>query len=78
MKIETQRILASIEPKVQELLKTVYKYDSDTFDARGAGLTRNEAVIITTVLVSVALDELIELDRLDGVRLSEELENIRE
>jgi hypothetical protein len=40
-------------------------------------LTREEAERITDALVLHALQEMIDMDRLDGVRLSEELENIR-
>lgn len=64
--------------KFCELIKTVREYESDTFSAEESKLTDAEALKITQSLVLRALDSLIELDELDGVIISEELENIRD
>ena len=73
----TQRILDAIRPKVVELLDTVKQYESDTFSASASGLTDDEAFTITAELINHALQQLIDTDTLDGVRLAEELDNIR-
>lgn len=76
--MEGQEIMDAIRPKVLELLATVAEYESDTFSASASKLTEEEADTITIALISHALQRLIDTDTLDGVRLSEELENIRE
>lgn len=78
MKTPKEKILDAIAPKVEELLKTVQEYESDTFSATGSELTEEEAIIITVALIEHATQQLIDTDTLDGVRLAEELENIRE
>lgn len=60
-----------------DLNRTVVEYESDTFSASACKLTGEESDKITEELVVYALKQLIDLDTLDGVRLSEELENIR-
>lgn len=72
-----EQILEAIAPKVVELLGEVIGYESDTFSASATELTDSEATKITTELITYALQQLIDTDTLDGVRLSEELENIR-
>ncbi len=73
----TQRILDAVRPKIVELLDTVREYESDTFSASASELTDDEAFTITIELTNYALQRLIDTDTLDGVRLSEELDNIR-
>lgn len=75
---ETQKIHEAINQKVIDLLDTVKQYESDTFVSKDEQLTDDEAQAITVELVNFALQRLISLDALDGVRLSEELDAIRE
>jgi predicted Ser/Thr protein kinase len=72
-----QGIANTLVPKIASVLDMVGDYESDTFSAEATALTLAEAIKITGTLISYALDELIDLDRLDGVRLSEELDEIR-
>lgn len=78
MEPRTQEVMHSIAPDIAELLKTVREYESDTFSAQGEELTNDEAVAITIELIGFAIRQLSELNELDGIRLSEELENIRD
>ena len=73
-----QGIANSLVPQIAELFTTVAEYESDTFSAEASELTLAEAIKITGSLIGYALEELIDLKRLDGVRLDEELENIRD
>lgn len=75
--MDSQIILDAIREKVEELHKTVKEYESDTFSASASELTEAEALTITANLIKYALQGLIDTDTMDGVRLSEELENIR-
>lgn len=75
--MDSQIILDAIREKVEELHKTVREYESDTFSASASELTDGEALTITANLIKYALQRLIDTDTMDGVRLSEELENIR-
>lgn len=61
-----------------ELLREVREYESDTFSASGEMLTSAEAVEITDRLICSAIEDLVEMETLDGVRMSELLELIRE
>lgn len=69
--------LGTILTKTDELKKTIREYSSDTFDAQASNLTTEEAEQIAHQLVSVAIQSLIDLDHLDGVRISSILEDIR-
>ncbi len=73
----TQRILVAISKNVTRLVDTVREYESDTFSASACELTDDEAFAITVSLINHALENLIELKNLDGVRLSEELDELR-
>lgn len=64
--------------KFLELVKTIKEYESDTFSASAVGLKRSEALRMASAIACHALQELIDCDTLDGVRLTEELENIRD
>lgn len=77
MSIE-QDIIEGVRKKIYTLLDTVSEYEADTFSASASNLTKQEAGLITIALIDHALTELIELETLDGVRLTEELDNIRE
>lgn len=73
----TQKILDALRPKVEELFDSIKSYESDTFSASGSEITDGEVATVTLNLVQEAVQALIDTDTLDGVRLSEELENIR-
>jgi hypothetical protein len=61
-----------------ELNRTVVEYESDTFSASAAGLKGEESDKITEEIAAHALKQLVDLETLDGLRLSDELENIRQ
>lgn len=71
-------LMSGIEHRVQSLFYTVREYESDTFSASAEKLTEEEAIDITVSLIEHAIEKLIDLETLDGVRLAEELENIRD
>lgn len=64
--------------KYMELVKSIQEYESDTFSATASKLTKKEANHIANLLVCHAIQDLIDTDTMDGVRLSEELEDLRE
>lgn len=76
-KIDIAVIIEGITHEVNVLAETVRDYESDTFSSSAAKLSESELNEIVIELVNYALKELSELDRLDGVRLTEELDNIR-
>ena len=63
--------------KIAELYRTVQDYESDTFSATGSRMTSKECAAVVEQLIIVALQELIDCDSLDGVRLSEILGDMR-
>lgn len=60
------------------LTVTIATYESDTFSASGEKITYDEANRIASELVYDKITDLVELDTLDGVIISEALENIRD
>lgn len=75
--MDSQIILDAIREKVEELHKSVKEYESDTFSASASELTDAEALTITANIIKWQLQRLIDTETMDGVLLSEELENIR-
>lgn len=71
-------IIESVKHEIQALYETVRDYESDTFSASASKLTEGEAQDITVALINYALRQLSDCDTLDGVRLTEELENLRD
>lgn len=78
MKEIINNIVEGTEHEMQALYETVRDYESDTFSASASKLTPSEIVQITCALINHALREMSDTNTLDGVRLTEELENIRE
>lgn len=72
------QIIDGINHEVQALAETVRDYESDTFSASAEKLTSDEVNSITIALINHALRELSDCNTLDGVRLSEELAELRE
>ena len=64
--------------KLSELYKTVQDYESDTFSATGSRMTSKECADIVERLVIHDIQDLIDLETLDGVRLDDLLSGIRE
>lgn len=73
----TMQHIEKLTAKAGELLAAVKEYESDTFSASARHLTDDEAEAITAALIGHAIQQLIDTDTLDGVRLTEELENVR-
>lgn len=61
-----------------ELLETVREYESDTFSAPAQKLTRSEAEEITIALIGGSVQNMVNCVSLDGERISDLLESIRE
>lgn len=68
----------AIEHELIALYETIRDYESDTFSARAEKITKEEITDIVAVLVNHALRQLSDCETLDGVRLAEELEIIRD
>ena len=73
-----ERVIPMIEHDIIELHETVKEYESDTFSASASQLTEDEVIDITASLISSSIRALIDCDTLDGIRLTSELEYIRE
>ena len=58
---------------VEELLRTIQQYDSDTFFAKGLDLTEQESLYLAAGCIHWFLD-----NRLDGVILDQMLAELRE
>lgn len=67
-----------LEKLFNELIVTIYSYESDTFSAEASKLTRSEAIKIAQRLIVPKIRGLIDCDTMDGVAISEELEDIRD
>lgn len=73
-----QTILDGLAPKIAELRDMIAEYESDTFSASSSEVTEEEIDTIAEILISNAIQKMIDTETLDGVRLSAELEEIRE
>ena len=60
------------EKAYNELLQTIKEYDSDTFFAKGADLTEDEAYQLAGRCINFFMEK-----RLDGVMLDEMLDSMR-
>lgn len=77
MNEHVRQVLDALAHDVQALLEEVRDYESDTFSASDASLTPEEIVDITIGLAGGALRSFT-ADHLDGVKISYELDVIRE
>lgn len=76
--MEIEHIIEGVKHEVIALAETVRDYESDTFSASAEKLTQAEVIDITIALINHALREMSDTNTLDGVRLTEELAEIRE
>ncbi len=60
-----------------KILTTVFEYESDTFSTTGSNLTILEAHAIAKKIMTAAIDNMLN-DRLDGVLISCELDELRD
>lgn len=65
------------EVKFNELLNIIAEYESDTFSAIGSRLTIEEAEEVAYKLLIPSINRLIEGDTMDGLMITEVLEEIR-
>ncbi len=64
--------------KYHELIDVVREYESDTFSASGSKLKRGEAKKIAEKLVVEDIQSRIDMERMDGLDITDLLEEIRE
>lgn len=70
-------MISPILIKIDELSDLIRSYESDTFSSSAAEITRNEAKEIADRLVFKCVSDLISLDTMDGVTISQELNRVR-
>lgn len=63
--------------KVNELVDEILQYESDTFSSDASELTPAEAEKIAFAFILQDMQERIDTNTMDGVMITEELENIR-
>jgi hypothetical protein len=68
----------STQDLFEELIETIYEYESTSFSARHSELTYEEAEDIANTLLKCAIMDMINLKVLDGTRITAELEELRE
>lgn len=68
----------AIDKKFNELIESILDYESDTFSASSSKITEQEAYTIAERFILEDITKRIDTDTVDGVMLSEELENIRD
>lgn len=69
--------METIKLHFEELITTIHEYESDTFSASANKLTKNEAELIAIEFVIRDIARRINTETMDGVMISEELENLR-
>jgi hypothetical protein len=69
--------MKEIEAKYNELVKEIMQYESDTFSASDSQLTRLEAEKIARAFIIRDIQGRIDTDTMDGIDITEELEEIR-
>lgn len=68
--------LSVLTNRVTEFAEEIRTYESDTFSAEGSELTREEAVLCAIGIIASDLSHSRE--HLDGIRITDALENLRE
>ena len=63
--------------KVNELVDEILKYESDTFSSEASELIPAEAEKIAIAFILHDIEERIDTNTMDGLKISEELETIR-
>jgi hypothetical protein len=70
-------MLKDLQGLFSELVKTIAEYESDTFSSEASEITQAEAEQVAFELVRRDIQARIDTDTMDGVDISEELEEIR-
>lgn len=75
MEMTAKSVLNAIEHEVRALCETVREYESDTFSSSDLKVTNMEIADIVSAILNARIRSMS--DTLDGVTLSEELDNVR-
>ena len=67
----------ALSKKFNYLVDEILKYESDTFSSEASELTAHEAEQIAIAFILHDIEQRIDTNTMDGVMISEELENIR-
>jgi len=75
--VKVDDLYNAFRDRFNEMVDTILQYESDTFSSEASNLTPQEAEKIAFAFIDSDMQERIDTNTMDGVRIAEELEFIR-